>query len=195
MRRRKPDLHAEEEEVPRIAGNMIVLSRDAISGYKLKCSCENEFMYVPNGLNSIEIQRHVTDKTVKAEDTIKQFTAVCPACQCLWNANVEFKHRPGSVYFSYFVTTADDKDPKLVGIGRETSRCAAVCHAAHEVKLSEIKFENLIVSILTEKEFKEAREKIQSMNNLMKFSLFGALAGVDFSKLFGGEDEDKKPKR
>lgn len=192
MPRQKSDLHREEEDYPRIAGNMILLSRDTVSGYKLKCSCEHEFMYLPGGLNSIETVRHPSDKTIKPADMVKRRTAICPECQCLWNESAEFKHRPGSVYFGYFVTTEENKEPQLVGIGRETSHCAAASHAAHEVKLSDIKFINLIVTIFSEEEFNQTRDRIRRVNGLTKMSLLGALAGVNFSEILGKINDPKK---
>lgn len=168
--------HSEEAaEFPKLAGNMIVLDRDAISGYKLQCGCGEEFMYIPIETNAITTERHGTVRN----------HAICPRCKCLWFEDAEFVRRVTPVKFAYYHADSVDEALKIAGIGSAPSRAEAVNMVANELRQHRIDWGVFVVKVLSEAEAETLEKSMNQKDKAMRMAALATILGI---ALEGGND-------
>lgn len=160
-------IEEESAEFPKIVGNMVVLSRDPSSGYKLHCSCGHEFDYIPEHTNFIISW----DK-----GKVRKCYALCPECRTLWMEDAQFLNRNKPLKFAYYIGS-DTGMAKIAGIGSATSRAEALSMAANHLREDRLEWRTFIALVLTDEEAVKIDQSIEQGRRAVGMSILASLLG------------------
>lgn len=169
MNNRNKFQHDDENNYPKIAGNMIVKVRSAEQGYMLRCACRSDFQYIPASVNSVTVKDNILDPGSPR--------AMCPNCNTLWNEKLNFEQRPAQIFMAIYMTTNTFSDC-LVTLGFGFDKIAIINKFLVDIENTGLEYSSVRFQDITKEKFDQERKNLveQAAKTLDK----------GFDKLFDG---------